>query len=417
MSGKSFSLLFYLKKPKNYQRGAMPIYLRVTVDGVAKEISTGRQCEPDRWNTKAERCNGTKEDIKLLNSYLDTLQNKVHEMRRCLIEKSETITAEGLKSALKGTSETAKMLMVIFQQHNDEVKSLVGKDFAEGTLERYRTSFSHTKSFLQWKYGVADMDIKKLNYEFVAQYEFWLKTKRHCAQNSTIKYIANFRKIVNRCIVNGWLEKDPFAGFKMTKKEVIPEFLTEHELQLISTKKFASERLKQVRDIFLFCCYTGLAFVDVKKLKQNEIGIDNCKWIFTRRRKTDTLSRIPLLPVALNILEEYKDHPACLNADIVLPVLSNQKYNEYLKEIANVCGINKNLTTHTARHTFATTVTLSNGVAIESVCKMLGHTNLKTTQHYARVLDKKISDDMKLLKSKLEMYTGQDLLNPLSKAQ
>lgn len=404
MLEKSFSLLFYLKKSKNYLNGLMPIYLRITVDGIPKEISTGRQCDPGRWNSKAGRGNGTKEDVKSLNAYLDTLQTKVYEVRRQLLEKNETITSESLRSVLKGTNENAKMIMRIFQQHNDELESLVGKEFSPGTLERYKTSYDHTKSFMEWKYGVSDMDIKKLDYEFVSQYEYWLKTKRSCAHNTAIKYIANFRKIVNRCIRNGWLERDPFIRFKMTKKEVIPEFLTQHEINTISEKKFGSERLKQVRDVFLFCCYTGLAFVDVEKLKASEIniGIDGNKWIFTKRQKTDTPSRIPLLPWAIEILEKYEDHPACINSNKVLPVLTNQKYNEYLKEIANICGINKKLTTHTARHTFATTITLGNGVPIESVSKMLGHKNIKTTQHYAKVLDKKISDDMNTLKNKIQ---------------
>lgn len=406
---KSFSLLFYLKKPKHYLSGLIPIYLRITVDGISKEISISRGIEPDRWNASAGRAYGTKEDIKVLNAYLDTLQTKIYEVRRRLLEKNEIITAEGLKNTLRGKSGDARMILVIFQQHNDEVKSLVGKDFSPATLERYKTSFEHTKAFINWKYLVPDMDIKKMNYEFVSQYEFWLKTVRKCNHNTAIKYIANFRKIVNRCIRNGWLERDPFVGFKMTKKEVIPEFLTEHEIHTITIKQFASERLKQVGDIFLFCCYTGLAFADVKKLKASEIGIgiDGSKWIFTHRQKTDTLSRIPILSIPLKILEQYKNHPVCVNTDKVLPVLSNQKYNEYLKEIANVCGINKKLTTHTARHTFATTITLSNGVPIESVSKMLGHKNLMTTQHYAKVLDKKISEDMKALGNKLKQVSEQ----------
>ena len=194
----------------------------------------------------------------------------------------------------------------------------------------------------------------------------------------------------------------------MTKKEVVPEFLTEHEINEIATKKFSSERLEQIRDVFLFCCYTGLAFADVEKLKPSEIGIgiDGSKWIFTNRQKTDTLSRIPLLSIAIDILEKYKDHPACITSNKVLPVLSNQKYNEYLKEIANICGINKKMTSHTERHTFATTITLSNGVPMESVSKMLGHKNIKTTHHYPKVLDKKISDDMNLLKAKFKLRTA-----------
>jgi len=411
MLEKSFSLLFYLKKPKNYLKGIMPIYLRITVDGIPKEISTGRQCDPDRWNANTGRCNGTKEDAKLLNAFLDILQTKVYEVRRKLLEKNEIITSERLKNTLKGTDGTARMIMKIFQQHNDEVKNLVGKDFAPGTLERYKTSYDHTKSFMEWKYGVSDVDIKKLDYEFVSQYEFWLKSVRNCNHNTSIKYISNFRKIVNRCIRNGWLERDPFVGFKMTKKEVVPEFLTEHEIKIIVKKKFVSDRLNEVRDVFIFCCYTGLAFVDVEKLKSSEIGIgiDGSKWIFTNRQKTETLSRIPLLPVAIDILERYKNHHGCVNSGKVLPVLSNQKYNDYLKEIASICGINKKFTTHTARHTFATTVTLSNGVPMESVSKMLGHKNLMTTQHYAKVLDKKLSEDMNILKNKIQSGVKKQL--------
>lgn len=405
MLEKNFSLLFYLKKPKNYVKGPMPIYLRITVDGGSKEISIGRDCDVDKWNTISGRRFGTTEDAKVLNAYLDTLQTKIYEVRRKLLEKDETITAETLKNTLRGTTEKAKMVMEIFKDHNDQMRSLVDKDYSPTTLIRYKTSFEHTITFMQWKYGVSDIAIKKLDYHFISQYEFWLKTVRNCNHNTTIKYLSNFRKIVNLCVTNGWLEKDPFIKFRMTTKEVIPEFLTEDELQKITEKKFVSGRINQVRDIFLFCCYTGLAFVDVKKLKSSEIGIgiDGSKWIFTRRQKTDTPSRIPLLPFALEILDKYKDHPVCLNADKVLPVLSNQKYNEYLKEIANVCEINKILTTHTARHTFATSVTLANGVPMESVSKMLGHKNLRTTQHYAKVLDKKISEDMNALKNKMQL--------------
>ena len=404
MLEKSFSLLFYLKKPKKYKEGEMPIYLRITVDGIAKEISIGRQCEPDKWNAKAGRASGIKENVKSLNAYLDTIQTKIYEGRRRLLEKDELITSDSLKNFLKGTGDKPKTIIEIFQQHNDQMKSLVGKDFAPATLERYKKSLDHTTSFMEWKYGVSDMDIRKMDFDFVSQFEFWLKTFRNCNHNTTIKYIANFRKIVNHCIRSGWLEKDPFVGFKMTKKEVIPEFLTEYEVVVLGEKKFSSERLTQVRDIFLFCCYTGLAFADVKKLKISEIGVgvDGNEWIFTRRKKTDTISRIPLLPMALEIIDQYRNNTACINTEKVLPVLSNQKYNEYLKEIANICGINKNMTTHTARHTFATTITLSNGVPMESVSKMLGHKNLKTTQHYAKVLDKKISDDMNLLKAKMQ---------------
>jgi site-specific recombinase XerD len=292
--------------------------------------------------------------------------------------------------------------MEVFKYHNNQMAALLGQEYAPGTLERYETSYRHTQSFLQWKYKLADIDITKLNFEFISEYEFWLKSIRKCNHNTTMKYLSNFKKIVIKCIKNGWLQKDPFIGFNMAKREVERTPLTEFEVNALSAKVFPVMRLNIVRDIFLFSCMTGLAYADVQKLKRSEItiGVDGEKWIFTRRQKTDIISRIPLLPIAQEILNRYRDNEQCKNKDLVLPVLSNQKMNAYLKEIADLCGINKNLTYHIARHTFATTITLSNGVPIETVSKMLGHRNLKTTQHYAKILDRKISDDMKNIRVK-----------------
>ncbi len=306
------------------------------------------------------------------------------------------------------------MLMETFQQHNDQMEALIGagKDFCLGTLERYNTCRDHTRAFIRWRYGTDDIDIKCLDFEFVTDLAFWLKTQRNCAHNTTMKYISNLKKIINGCIRKGWLPKDPFPGFKTTRLEVDRQALTQAELDRINSKVFPTDRLNIVRDIFLFSCYTGLAYADVKKLKRPEIapGVDGSFWIFTNRQKTDTSSRIPLLPPALAIVEKYRDYPTCSDLGFVLPVLSNQKMNAHLKEIADCCGITKNLTFHIARHTFATTITLSNGVPIESVSKMLGHRNLKTTQQYAKVLDRKISDDMQQLK---ERFSPKNLSHTL----
>ena len=404
MMEKSFGLFFFLKQPKNYRNGPKYVYLRLTVDGVAKEVSTKRLWEPSRWSAEAGRATGSKEDAKSLNQYLDTLRTKVHEARRSLMEANASVTAETLKQVMTGREENRRMVLAVFQQHNQQMEALVGREFAPGTLERYRTSLEHTRSFMQWKYGVADMAIQQLDYEFISEYAFWLKSVRHCSHNTTMKYLSNFKKVVLHCVRTGWLNRDPFLGFKLNKKEVVRTALTEKELQIISTKSFTIGRLNYVKDIFLFSCYTGLAYADVKKLKRSElvVGIDGEQWLLTQRPKTDTVSRMPLLPVALEIINRYQDHPQCSQAGKVLPVLSNQKMNAYLKEIADVCGIQKNLTFHIARHTFATTITLSNGVPLETVSKMLGHKSLKQTQHYAKILDKKVSEDMNLLKSKLK---------------
>lgn len=211
----------------------------------------------------------------------------------------------------------------------------------------------------------------------------YLKTAGKCSIVSAAKYIKHLKKIVNQCFANKWLDANSFISYRFTAKAKERSFLTQEELDRMTNKKLGIERLELVRDIFLFCCYTGLSYADVSKLQRYEVakGVDGNLWIFAERKKTDTTSRIPLLPVAATILERYTDHPGCVNKGLLLPVLTNQKMNSYLKEIADVCGINETLTFHIARHTFATTVTLSNGVPIESVSKMLGHTNIKTTQH------------------------------------
>jgi site-specific recombinase XerD len=232
--------------------------------------------------------------------------------------------------------------------------------------------------------------------------EFYLRSEKKCCNNSALKYVKNFKKIIRFCLASGWLSQDPFRNYKSKVKIVDRVFLNQDEIDVITNKDFETVRLNQVRDIFLFSCFTGLAYADVQKLKRTEVvkGLDGEMWISTKRQKTDTPTRVPLLPSALYILSKYTCHPACEVNGRALPVSTNQKMNAYLKEIASVCGINKELTYHTARHTFATTVTLSNGVPIESVSKMLGHTNIKTTQHYAKILDIKVSKDMALLKEK-----------------
>lgn len=404
MMSKTFGLLFYLKKPKNYQKGSLPIYLRLTVDGKRVEISTKRMCaDPQKWNTSAGRMNGNKEAVKSLNAHLDVLQSKVFEAYTYFLQIGGTITAETLKNKLQGMRERPRMILEIFRYHNDQIKELVGNGYHMLTYKRYETALQHTREFLAWNLRVSDLEITKLNYEFICDFEFYLRSVRKCGHNTTIKYLSNFKKIVLHCVRRGWLSKNPFDGYKLAPKEVVREILTQEELARMAAKEFATERLTITRDVFLFSCYTGLAYVDVYKLKRREIniGIDGQKWIFAQRQKTETPFRIPLLALPLQIIEQYKNHPLCINEDKVLPVGSNQKLNEYLKEIADLCGVHKRLTFHTARHTFATTITLNNGVPIETVSKLLGHKNLRITQHYAKTLDRKISEDMLLLSTKL----------------
>lgn len=407
----NISILFYSKTSKKNKNNDVPIYLRITVNGKRIEQTTNRFIPLSQWSRVAGKMKGSSTEARTFNNFLDALKNKVHTLEREMVIDGKPITFETFRDNWFGVPGECHMILDVFQQHNDEVAILVGKDYSPTTLKRYKTSLEHTRKFIEWKYSKADIEVSKLNYEFISSYSLWLKSVRNCNQNSAMKYLGNFIKIVHVCLKNGWLSKDPFLGFKLSKHEVERPFLTEQELQLIMSRNYEASRLNYVKDIFIFSCYTGLAYADVQKLKRSEIaiGVDGGKWIFTKRQKTDTASRIPILPVAEALMDKYKDHPQCIVQDRLLPVFSNQKMNAYLKEIADTCNISKNLTFHIARHTFATTVTLSNGVPIETVSKMLGHKNIRTTQHYAKILDLKVSEDMMVLKKKLENKTSQIL--------
>ena len=396
------SILFFVKRTKTNVNGLLPIFIRVTVNGERIEFTTKRFTTSEKWSVEGNRMKGTSVESKSTNSYLDALKAKVYDYQQQLIREDEPVNAENMRNKIMGIDKRSHMLIGIFQQHNDEIKVLIGKDYAAATHVRYETSLKHTEDFLKWKYKVSDIDIRKIDHEFITSYEFYLKSVCNCCQNTTSKYIKNFGKIIRICLANGWLQKNPFINYKSKMVEVERAFLSMEEIETMLNKVFVSDRLNQVKDIFLFSCFTGLAYADVKKLSRKNIaiGVDGDRWIYINRTKTDTRSNIPILPIASYLLEKYEDHPQVVNQEKLLPILSNQKMNSYLKEIADACGINKELTFHIARHTFATTVTLSNGVPIESVSKMLGHKNLKTTQHYAKILDLKVSNDMQILKEK-----------------
>ena len=399
----TFSVLFYPKRRDSDLPDKASVYMRITVNGRRSELSINRKVNVSKWNQKAEKLSGTKEEVKDFNNYLDALRNKIYSIHQQLLRRDIKITSEAIKNSYLGIGENQMMLLEIFENHNEQMEMLIGKEYALSTVKKYKTAYKHVKNFLAYKFKLKDIPIERINHSFITNFEFYLKSVKNCNHNSTLKYIKNFKKIIIIALSNGWIDKDPFINYKVHVKSVEREFLTKEEIQLMLYKKLHAPRLEQVRDVFIFCCYTGLSYSDVKKLTKNNLvkGIDGELWIKTNRVKTNTPSNIPLLPTALMILDNYKDHIEVVNGDVLLPVLSNQKSNAYLKEIADLCGINKNLTTHLARHTFATTITLSNGVPIESVSKMLGHKSLRTTQHYAKILDRKVSDDMSILKSKL----------------
>jgi site-specific recombinase XerD len=399
------TLHFYAKSTKMNVNGNLPIYVRLTINGERTEFSSKKFIDKAKWSPELAKMKGNSEEARSINSYLDMIRSKVLSAEMDLIHKDEYVSIQNVQSIIKGLHKNHRTLIPIFQDHNDKMKELVGKKYAYGTLQRFEVTLNHIQNFLLWKYNTSDILINKVDHAMITDLEFYLRSIKNCANNTAVKYIRNFRKIIKICLNNDWLERNPFSKYEGKVYEIDKEFLTEEEIQKIYAKKFMNTRLEQVRDIFIFCCFTGLAYIDVQQLRSDHlgIGIDGNKWIFKNRQKTDTRSKIPLLPIVEDLIHKYSNHPKCINEDRILPVLSNQKMNSYLKEIGDVCGIQKEITFHMARHSFATSITLTNGVPIESVSKMLGHKNLRTTQHYAKVLDRKVSDDMSLLREKFSL--------------
>lgn len=396
----SFSQLFYLKGKHFKKDVKVPIYLRLTVNGQRSELSVSRKVDLQKWCARTGKMKGTNLEANELNQYLDTVRSRINRIHRQLVEDNKTFTSSDVKNLYLGKGEKLKMLLELFDEHNQQMEKLIGIEFAMGTYKRYHTTRSHVAEFIKTELKKSDIPIRDVNLKFIKGFEYFLKTAKECNHNSALKYINNFKKIIRMAVAHEWISKDPFYNYKVQFKTVEREFLSKEELQALVDKNIKGKRLNIVRDMFVFCCYTGLSYIDVQKLHPDNIvkHIDGSLWIKSKRSKTKSRLGIPLLPTALAILEKYQDHPKVINGDCVLPVLSNQKSNAYLKEIADLCGIKKNLTTHLARHTFATTVTLSNGVPIETVGQMLGHKNLRTTQHYAKIIDRKVSDDMAALK-------------------
>jgi len=402
MLESSYGLTFFLKTPKK-KTNLRYVYVRVTVDGIPKETSTKRKWDMQRWDQQAERAIGSKEDAKTLNFFLDCMVTKINQCKTDLMYADQTVTSQKIMDFIKGKTVPKNKVLQEFQAHNDEMLALVPKEYATGTHERFVTARSHVKEFMKYKYNVDDMEFRELNFEFVKDYEFYLKTVRSCSNNTALKYISNFKKIVLRAIDRNIIPADPFKRFKGKKTPPNKKPLTAEELYIIENKNFSTARLAVVRDVFVFQCYTGLAYIDIFQLRRDEIkkGIDGELWIMSDRQKTGSDTNIPLLPKAIEIIEKYRDNPICLSRGSVLPVSSNQKMNAYLKEVGDLCGIASTLNTHKARRTFGSTVTLNNDVPINVVKEMLGHKSVKQTEEYAITEQRTIGRKMNELKNKL----------------
>lgn len=399
----SFSLLPFVREVKSSNGKLLAIYVRITVDGERKEISTKCVTDANKWNPAKGRVNGNTEDARILNETIKSFEHRAREIYNRFIESGKLVTADSIKNEVLGLDHKSHSLVELFDQHVSNLDAQKGIDFAPGTVTNWKITQGHLKEFLEKKYKRKDILLKELDLQFAIDFDFYAKTVWKCGHNAALKHIQRIRKVVSSAFATGLLERDPFIGFRSKQQKSNRTFLTMQELAALEEKTFQIKRLERVKDMFVFSCYTGLAYVDMQRLTNDNlvIGIDGYKWIYTFRKKTKIKSNVPLLPQPLAILEKYKNDPEVVASAKLLPMITNIKTNAYLKEVADICGIRKNLTFHMARHTFATTVALSNGVPIETVSKILGHTKVTTTQIYAKVLENKVSADMEALRQKM----------------
>lgn len=401
-TSKTFSIHFWLNMAKK-KNGIAPIYARITVNGKRAEISLKRYQSVTSWDPKTKRAKPRTPNAPAINAYLDQVYANLLNCQKQLLSEFKLITSRAIKARYLGEDESKKTLLELVDYHNTTMKTVL----KHGTLKNYYSTERYIKRFLKAKIKSSDIYLKQLNYSFIIDFEQYLRRGpsinkgQPLNNNGVMKHLERLKKLMNLSLQLEWIEKDPFVRFKLKFTKYQREYLSEKELQIFEEGILKEAHHKNVRDVFVFSCYTGLSYVDVKSLTDHNIarGIDGYYWIFTQREKTSQPVKIPLLDKALNIIKKYDSNPGSNSK--LLPVYSNQKTNMYLKEIMALLEINKNISFHSARHTFATTITLSNGVPIETVSKLLGHSKLSTTQVYARVIEQKVSSDIRNLKDKL----------------
>jgi site-specific recombinase XerD len=417
------SILIWLMRSKASKKtGFIPVYARITIDNDSDEISTGAKILAEHWDSRLKRAKLKSPGAEIINNTITQISVDLRRHHIVLDAQYTRVTPKMLKNVYKGLpaipDEVSKAkevmeptLIELANKHIAFVEEMVAiKKLSKGLLTIFKTTRSKILEFLRVEYGGKNIVISSMGMEFA--YKFYdyllLKDPGKPDSNTCYKYIKKTKQFITEAKKRGLVKVNPIADFSCKYVQPDRDYLEMYELRNMYKQKFG-KRLTEVRDVYIFCCFTGFAYKDVQQLALSNIfiGLDGRRWIKKNRQKTDNKEAVPLMPLAAEIVDKYKDDPYCLIHDCLLPVDSNQKYNEYLKEIANICGIKINLTTHTARHTFATTVTLENDVPLETVSKMLGHKSIKTTQIYARITQRKVSNNMKALEGRIFNDNGE----------
>jgi integrase len=404
-SSNTFGLHFVLRPA---QKGNHAIYVRIVVNRTRCELALKQTIDKKDWNTDKGAARPKTPALKQLNTYLEEVRAKLVSHYQQLNLSGDYLTAEMLKNSYLGKTAAGEEKMTLNRLvglHNE----MMGKTLEPGTMKNYKSTAIYLRSYMNLKYDAGDIYLKDLTYQFITSFEWYirnnpLKAGDPCNNNGTMKHLERLKKMVTWAYTNEWIDKDPFIAYKLRFKRHEMEFLDKDELARIEGRALENPMLGRVRDLFIFSCYTGLAYIDLVMLRPGNImaGADGMQWIRTSRKKTEIPVNVPLLRPALVILEKFRTAEDASRWETLFPRVSNQEMNRALKLIGEICEIKKRLTFHLARHTFATTVTLLNGVPIETISKLLGHTKLATTMIYAHVMQSKIGMDIKLLQMKLD---------------
>ena len=366
-----------------------------------------KEINPKLWDVKNGKAIGKTTDAVIVNELLDSTKSTIYKIYRVILEKENNVTAEKVKNSFLGIGVTHQNLLDFFDRHNTEKKMLVDISITKATYNKYRITRDHLADFIRKWYHLSDISLKEINHKFICDFETFLLTERHNKENTIAKCMQMFKHVVDIAIKYKLIHDNPFSEYKIHLKKTDRGYLSQEEIEILMNRKFTTKHLEKARDVFVFCCFTGLSYIDARRLTHDDIktSFDGELWIMGKRRKTDVGYTIPLLDVSKRILEKYKN---TLPNNRALPVVTNQNSNLYLKKIGELCGLKKNLTFHLSRHTFAT-LTLSKGVSIESVSKMLGHTNIQTTQIYARITDRKVGNEMSQFAENIKNYGAKFL--------
>ena len=394
----TFRVLFFLKRDKQKSNGMIPLFCRITID--SQEVRFSMKCDvnPTQWDVKMSKAIGRTTEAVKINNLLDSTKAAIYKIYREIQERENHVTAEKVKNALLGLNHKRQSLLELFDTHNKERKSQIGLTISKSTYYGYLKAREYLALFLLQKYNLTEISIKEIKKPLIKDFEAFLFA-RCFAKNTVVTLLKKFRHIIQLAIDKEWISKNPFKGYKLQWEETDRGYLTQKELDLLIDFQPQRKALEQARDVFLFCAFTGLSYSDVKHLTADNIqsSFEGKLWIRGKRRKSKILYSIPLLNVSNQILEKYANMP---KRKYLLPVKTLKVYNDRLEEIANLCGINKKVTSHLARHTFAT-LALTKGVSLESVSKMLGHKNYETTRIYARTIDQKIDNEMNMLEQNM----------------